>query len=147
DEGLRLLARREFYFRRQGRAEMWLKPASHADVDRIEKRQHQPRQDASKEQVSDRDLREQAVEDEGHARRDEGTQGSARSNGADGDRAVILVFHHRWVSDLAHRDGGGRRDPCNRREDRTNLYGAYSQSAANMSDQLVDSVVRCLGNS
>ena len=90
-------------------------------------RHHDARQDAGDEQVADRCLGEDAIDDHRHARRDEDAERAARGGRPERERLVVAAldhFRHRHRTDGR---GGHRAGAADRGKNRASEYGRDGQ--------------------
>ncbi len=100
---------------RRGRPELRVEPAADQDVADVDRAQQQARREAREEQIADRDVGGQAVEDQHHRGRDHGAERAAGADRADRELAVVAQAQHLRQGDqpeqhdLAADDAGHRR--------------------------------------
>src|SRR5699024_1874982 len=59
--------------------------------------------------------------------RDKSSKRSDRGNRTDRNFVTVIVFNHRWISDLSHGYGGRRGNSCNRSKNHTDLHSSGSE--------------------
>ena len=105
------------------------------DVERHQRGHQQAGQDAADEQVADRFLGRDAVEDHGDRRRDDDVDGAGRRQESARDRDRIALLQQRRIEHPAdRRDRGGAR-AGNRAEHRAGANRGQAEAAANAAEQ------------
>ena len=121
-------------------------PRHEPDQPAIGDRQHDAGDDAGDEQIADRGLRQDAIEDQQQARRDQHAEHRGSGDHADGEARLVAQPQHLGHRDLGEHRGRGDRGAGDRGEHRVGADRGHAQPRLDAAEGVVGDVVGVLAD-